>query len=83
MKKPRKPRDPESTLKGRLALMTEDRDYQMKEKQKYYELYNNVNIAIKAKEDRFVSYKAKADRALEWYRQVIQSLLSKMPSARQ
>lgn len=81
-----KKRDPESTLSGRLALMTENRDYfrqlynqALAEADKHLAQVRDLQTQLKAKEERFVGYKLKVERALLWYRQLTQEMLSKIP----
>lgn len=74
-----KKRDPESTLSGRLKLMTEDRDHFQFACQELQGEQRKLQGALEAKEARFVSYKRKVDDMLRWHRQVIQELLTKIP----
>lgn len=72
-------RDPEKTFKGRLALMTEDRDNFKHVAEKQIIRANNLYEESKAKDDRYLSYKHRVEHQLEWYRTHIQALVSKIP----
>lgn len=73
-------RDPEKTLSGRLALMTEDRDHFKRLSEEQAKTMGRFFIETKGKDDYILSYKRKIQIQLDWYRNHIQALVSKIPA---